>query len=402
MAVESADLRAIDWRRPTIYLLVATTVVAPLDSPFISPVLPSVQAALALTDAQTGLLITSLAIPGIILAPVIGILADRFGRTRVLTVCLAGYGLAGGAIALGPPFEAILGLRLLQGAFGSSILTGLAMTLVGDFYDGPHQNTAMGVIGGATNLAVAVFPVVGGTLADVDWRLPFAVYLVSVLVAAAVYVGLEEPPVDRVSMDASYLADAVRAVPIGRALVLYGAAFWSFFLLFGALTAVPLVLAAEHGLGAGRIGLITTVGLLVAAFVSVLNGRLAAYVSNRTLIAAGFVSYGLGLSLAGVSQSQVAITAALVVFSFGHGLSFPAVASGIASLTGPRFRAGVMSLRTSMLMVGQAIGPWLFPLVGTRVGYAPVFSGAGALSIALGVLWLLALGAGGSVLVGEA
>jgi MFS family permease len=383
---------AIQWRRPTIYLLVATTVVAPLDSPLISPALPSVQSALSLTDAQTGLILTSLALPGIVLSPVIGIAADRFGRTRILTGCLAVYGLAGGAIVFASTFPVVVALRLVQGAVGSSILTGLAMTLVGDFYEGPSRNTAMGVIGGATNVAVAVYPALGGTLADVDWRLPFAVYFVSTLVAVAVYVGLEEPPIDRTSMTTSYLRDAVAAVPLRRALLLYGAAFWSFALLFGVLTAVPLLLDSRFGFGTGQIGLLITAGLLVTAVVSFTNGLLAAYLSNSTLIACGFVSYGLGMVLAGVSSSGAMVAGALVVFGLGHGLSFPAVATGIAGLTGTHFRAGVMSIRTSMLMVGQALGPWLFPLVGSRIGYPSVLAGVGVLSTALGVLWLAIVG----------
>jgi MFS family permease len=387
----------IDWRRPTIYLLVAATVVAPLDSPLISPALPSVQEALSLTDPQAGLIITSLAIPGVVLAPAVGIAADRFGRTRILTGCLAAYGLAGAAIAFVSTFEAILALRLVQGAVGSSILTGLAMTLVGDFYDGPTRNAAMGIIGGATNVAVAVYPTIGGTLADIDWRAPFAVYFVSTIVAVAVYVGLDEPPMDRASIRSGYLYDAVAAIPLRRAALLYGAALGSFGMLFGMLTVVPLILNAEYGLGTGRIGLIITMGLLVTALVSFLNGRLATHISNAALIASGFVSYGVGMATAGAFPSPAGIAAALLVFGLGHGLSFPAVATGIADLAEARFRAGTMSIRTSMLMVGQAIGPWAFPFVGGRVGYPPVLAGVGIASAVLGALCLVVLGANGGI-----
>jgi MFS family permease len=41
----------------------------------------------------------------------------------------------------------------------------------------------MGVLGGATTLAVAVYPTIGGFLADVSWELPFYLYGVSTLLA---------------------------------------------------------------------------------------------------------------------------------------------------------------------------------------------------------------------------
>jgi MFS family permease len=129
----------VDWRTPTIYLVVAAAVMGPMDTPLISPVLPGAQAALELTDAQVGLFITALALPGVVSAPLIGMAADRYGRTEILVGCLTIYGLAGAAVALVSTFPAVLALRFVQGVVGSSILEALAMTLVGDLYTGRRE-----------------------------------------------------------------------------------------------------------------------------------------------------------------------------------------------------------------------------------------------------------------------
>ena len=47
-------------------------------------------------------------LPGIVMAPVIGVLADRFGRRAVLVPCLVAFGVFGLLSALAPTFLALL------------------------------------------------------------------------------------------------------------------------------------------------------------------------------------------------------------------------------------------------------------------------------------------------------
>ncbi|MHB9287881.1 MFS transporter [Halobacteriales archaeon Cl-PHB] len=387
MSAEDTD--GVDWRSATIYLVIAAAVVGPMDTPLISPALPGARTALGLTDAQVGLFITAMAIPGIFTAPLIGMTADRYGRTRLLGGFLVVYGLAGGLVPVAAPnFEAILALRFLQGLVGSSILTSLAMTLVGDYYDGTARNAAMGVLSGTVTFGVAVYPSIGGFLADVEWQLPFYLYLVSVGVGLAVWLGLDEPTTQRTSMGMGYLRQAVDAVPSRRALLLYGASAGSFLLLFGGvLTVVPLILDAA-GLSASTIGLLISAALLVTALVSTANAPLARRLSTGGLVGLGFVSYGLGLVGAGLAPSPLFVGGALLAFGLGHGLVFPTLASAIAGLTDSRYRAGVMSIRTSMLMAGQAVGPWLFPRIGGLTGYSALLVGAGLFAVLTGLLAL--------------
>ena len=70
----------IPWRSPALIAILAATLMTPMDVPLISPVLPEIQAAFGISESRAGLLITVYALPGIVLAPVIGALADRIGR----------------------------------------------------------------------------------------------------------------------------------------------------------------------------------------------------------------------------------------------------------------------------------------------------------------------------------
>ena len=50
----------------------------------ITPVFPDLVRELGISGVEVGLLITFFTLPGVFLAPVLGVLADRFGRKKIL------------------------------------------------------------------------------------------------------------------------------------------------------------------------------------------------------------------------------------------------------------------------------------------------------------------------------
>ena len=155
----------VPWRSPRLYLLLATAAVAPLDVTVVGPALPAIADAFGVSSARSGLVVTAFAAPGAVLAPVVGMYADRFGRRRVVVPCLLVYGVAGLAVTLAADLWQVLLLRAIQGSVGGSILASLTLALVGDYYDGPQRNAVMGVVSAGISFSAAAGPVLGGTLA---------------------------------------------------------------------------------------------------------------------------------------------------------------------------------------------------------------------------------------------
>ncbi len=109
----------------------------------ITPAFPRIIRDLGIEPRQVGLLITIFTFPGMILAPFLGVLADRYGRKRILVPSLLLFGLAGSACGFAGNFHVLLVLRFFQGT-GAAALASLTGTIIGDLFPGRETAAAMG------------------------------------------------------------------------------------------------------------------------------------------------------------------------------------------------------------------------------------------------------------------
>jgi len=168
-----------------LWLLFAVTLVGVGNVSSVSPAFPQVVDVFDISRVQVGWVVTAYSLPGILSAPLVGIGADRLGRKRVLVPTLFVFGVAGGACALARSFPVLLGLRAVQG-LAAAPLVGLAVTIIGDRYQGRDRAAAVGYNATALNVGTAAYPAVGGALAAIAWYVPFALPLLALPVGAAV------------------------------------------------------------------------------------------------------------------------------------------------------------------------------------------------------------------------
>ncbi|WP_227354289.1 MFS transporter [Haladaptatus salinisoli] len=384
---DSEERTTSPWQSPTVRIVLAATLLAPLGVPLISPTLPAFRDAFAITDAQASLLVSTYFVTGIVLSPFIGMLADRVGRRAVLVGCLFVFSLSGGAIAFAPSYEAVLALRVVGGTAAAGIFI-TTVTLIGDAFEGTQRNAVLGMNNAVLSAGAATFPLLGGALAAFGWNVPYLAYFAGLPLGLYAVKHLEEPAHERDSQGIAYLRRAARVLSGADALVLYGAACMTELLLFGTvITILPFLLAGDYGMSALLIGLVLAIGEAASVVVSAKNGWFARYLSNYSLIAAGFACYAVGLFGAWLASSPVGITLAMVVYGAGLGLSMPAVDAAISDLVSSGLRGGALSLRNSTTFLGRAAGPVLFASIAATTGYYPLFvaSGVVALGIALAV-----------------
>src|SRR5919202_2383157 len=180
------------WKDHNLHVVFGITLMAVLGASSVAPALPKVAKELDVSAGQVGLLITVFTLPGVFLAPIWGVLSDRYGRKHVLVPSLILFGLTGGACALARDFGLLLALRLLQGV-GAAALGAINVTVIGDLYSGQERTAAMGYNSSVLSTATAGYPAIGGALATLGWYYPFALPLVAIPIGLLVLFSLRNP-----------------------------------------------------------------------------------------------------------------------------------------------------------------------------------------------------------------
>ncbi|MFC2059063.1 MFS transporter, partial [Chloroflexota bacterium] len=139
------------YRDRNLQVVFGVTLMAVLGVSSITPAFPKIMRELDITGGQVGLLITFFTLPGVFLAPFLGVLADRFGRKRILVPSLFLFAIAGTACAFARDFNVLLVLRVFQG-IGGAALGSLNTTIIGDLYSREQRPHAMGVNATCNNL----------------------------------------------------------------------------------------------------------------------------------------------------------------------------------------------------------------------------------------------------------
>jgi MFS family permease len=168
----------------TLALLFGGVLVGALDIAIVGPALPAISAEFDLDSRQAASVVTVYILFGLLGAPLLASLSDRFGRRRLYIACLALFGLGSMFVAsAAAPFWLLAG-RALQ-AFGAGGMLPVASAVIADRFPVERRGRALGLIGAVFGIAFVLGPVIGGVLLEWSWRWLFVVNLPLVVVLIA-------------------------------------------------------------------------------------------------------------------------------------------------------------------------------------------------------------------------
>ncbi|MFT3730693.1 MAG: DHA2 family efflux MFS transporter permease subunit [Hyphomicrobium sp.] len=160
----------------SIAVLLAVLMVI-LDMTIVNVALPDMMGTLGATPDQITWVLTSYIVAEAIVIPMSGFLAERFGRKRVLTVSVAGFVIASVLCGQAHSLLQMVIFRLLQGAFGASVVPLSQATMV-DSFEPEKRGKAMAIWGIGVLLGPIMGPTVGGFITDhLGWQWVFYVNL---------------------------------------------------------------------------------------------------------------------------------------------------------------------------------------------------------------------------------
>jgi EmrB/QacA subfamily drug resistance transporter len=406
-AAESAEwTTAIWWALASLSLSI---LLSSLGTSIANVALPTLAEAFSASfqDVQWIVLAYLLAITTLIVSA--GRLGDIIGRRRLLLAGIVLFTLASGLSGVAPTLWLLIAARAAQG-LGAAIMMALTMAFVGEAVPKAKTGSVMGLLGTMSAIGTALGPSLGGILiAGLGWRAIFLVNLplgLLTLLLAYRYLPVDRrgPKTDRAGFDhvgtlllALTLAAYALAMTTGRGnfgplnmpLLLAAVFGVALFVLAEARVASPLIrpamfrepalsaslamnalvmtvmmttlvvgpfyLSRALALDAAVVGIVMSIGPLVAALTGVPAGRMVDRFGAQHMTIVGLVGAAAGSFLLSMMPATLGIPgyiAPLVIITAGYAL-FQAANNTAVMTEVPAERRGVIS---GMLNLSRNLG----------------------------------------------
>ena len=348
-------------RDRNLHIIFGITLMVVMGVASIAPALPGIVRDLGISKLDVAWLITAFSLPGMLLAPFIGVLADRFGRKRILVPSIFLFAIAGTACAFTREFNILIIFRVFQG-IGAAAMGTINVTLIGDLYLGRRRVEAMGLNASALSIGAAGYPLIGGALAALAWYYPFYLSLIAIPIGIIVLTRLNNPEPDSRENFKSYLVGAWGYLKNMKVAALFAAGVITFIIVFGAyLTYFAIYMDDAFNASGFTIGVFMSVSALATAVVASQMRMITRRFSEVMLIKASFAIFGLSLILIPFMPSLWFLLIPMLLLGIAQGINLPSILSTAAGLAPTEYRAAFMSINSSMIRLGQTVGP---PIVG--------------------------------------
>jgi len=156
-----------------------------LDSTVVSLALPSIRTDVGADPAQLQWTMNVYLLTAAVLVVTAGRLGDMWGRKRMFVAGMVLFAVGSAFSGAAQDPNMLIGGRVLQG-IGAAALVTLSLALVCNAFPSEEQPRALGVWAAVSAIALAIGPLVGGALIDLDWRLIFWINLPLIAIGAAI------------------------------------------------------------------------------------------------------------------------------------------------------------------------------------------------------------------------
>ncbi len=294
-----------------------------------------------------------------ILAPLAGYLIDKSGRKTVLLVSLVLYAIAGTSGLYLDTLPAILVGRAFLGIAVGGLITAV-ITLIGDYFEGEERSSFVGTQAAFAGLGGLIFISTGGVLADIHWRMPFLIYISSLLVLFMAVVSVNEPEKsdkdDKSATHAGNKEAIVTAVPT-KVFWICAIAFFSAIVFYMIPVQMPFMLNAMEGVSNTGIGFAIAFVNVASVTTSLNYNRIKRHLSFETIMGLVYVIIFSGFLIISYAQSYVMMIAGIAVSGLGFGMMMPNINLWLISSAPARMRGRLVGYLNASLFFGMFLSP---------------------------------------------
>lgn len=270
-----------------------------------------------------------LIIPFILLA---GKLAERVNFIRLLQLGLAIFAVSGILYLLSGKMWQLIAVSALLGV-GSGLIVPLSTGLISKYFTGQYRVKQFGLSSAITNITLVIATAVTGYLAEVNWHLPFVVYLLPVVsLVLSVYLQRSMASEGSTSLSDNQPAAAVTDVDTGGSKTgIHVRHLWAIMAVYGIATYLVLVvsfnlpfLMQEYHFTSGNSGVMISLFFLAIMTPGFFLNRIVDTLKEKTKFYS-FLSIAIGLALIWISPKEWVIAPGCILVGLGYGVIQPVV-----------------------------------------------------------------------------
>jgi MFS transporter, DHA1 family, multidrug resistance protein len=317
-----------------------------------------------------------------LVAPLWGLLADRYGRKIMLVRAMFGGAAVIGAMGFVGNIYQLVVLRAIQGMLTGTVPA--AMTLVASSAPPQRRGFAIGLLQMAVYLGSSVGPLLGGFIADsfgyraTFWTTGVLLFLAGVLVSALVREQFT-PPADE-GAEKPRLLDGLLLVLRTRALLsIFGIRMLMNMALGVIAPILPLFLQAiapPEAKIASLAGTISGLSSAASAGAAIFLGRVSDRVGPRRVLMACGALAGVFFGLQAWTSTPGQLLLLRTLGGVAAGGILASVSSLLAALTPKQRYGAVYGVDTSMMAAANAIAPMVGAALTASWGLSSAFLGA--------------------------
>lgn len=366
--------------KATLLLVSTLTVMA---GATIAPALPAMRqhfSEVANADYWVRLILTAPALFIAIGAPIAGTIIDRFGRKGLLGAAVFLYGLAGSSGFLLNQIGLILLGRVLLGLSVAGIMT-TATTLIADYYRGAARAQFLGLQAAFMGFGGVIFLTLGGYLADLNWRFPFLIYLLSWLILPFILLALPEPSTNPSTQSSE--SGNTESSPWMLLLLTYGVALVTQIVFYMIPVQIPFYLQQLTNANAAQSGIAIAFATLATSISALSYQRIKARLTFLNIYAIAFLLIGLGYLVISSARTYGMVLIGLAISGLGVGLLMPNMTVCLTSSTPAVLRGRILGGLTTSFFLGQFLSPFVSQPLSQGVGLSATYGLAGGLMLIL-------------------
>jgi MFS family permease len=348
------------------------------DRQIFSVVLPLIKADLKLTDAQLGLIASSLVWTYGVLVPVAGFIGDRWSRRNIIGFSLFFWSIATLSTGLCSTLIQFVLLRGIATGGGEAFYAPAANALISEEHT-KRRSFALAIHQTAVYFGIILSGLIAGYIGQLyGWRNAFYLFGgVGIVIAAIIFRRLKRDMPAQVEEKVSIAATA-KIVAKKPTIILLTAAFASMvFVNVGFLTWMPSLLIEKFGLSLTQAGFSSMFYHHLGAFIGVIiGGAIADKFSkinprNRLVVQAAALLCGAPF-IYWIGMSLTSVTTYIALFFFGvfRGAYDSNIFASLYEVVKPAIRSSASGLMLMLAFLVGAFAPYLLGVLKPTLGLA--------------------------------